>query len=48
MDYRSWMYWVLSEELRKMDYCNGVDNFIDYALYNLKNISGGNIFFYQI
>jgi hypothetical protein len=26
-----------------MDYCNGVQGFINYTLYNLRNISGGCI-----
>ena len=43
MDDHSWMYWVSSEGLRKMDYCNGVEGFINYVLYNPKNISRGNI-----
>jgi len=34
----SWMYKVLSERLRKMNYCNKVENFINYTLSNLKNI----------
>jgi hypothetical protein len=29
--------------LRKMDYCNVVQGFINYALSNLKNISGEGI-----
>jgi len=34
------MYWVSLERLRKMNYCNGVDNFINYTQFNTKNISG--------
>jgi hypothetical protein len=26
-----------------MDYCNGVEGFINHALSNLRNISGGDI-----
>jgi len=38
MDDRSWMYRDSPEGLRKMDYCNEVQNFINYALSNLRNI----------
>jgi hypothetical protein len=31
------------ERLRQMDYCNGIEGFINYALSNPRNISGGNI-----
>ena len=27
----------------KMDYCNEIEGFINYALFNPKNISGGGI-----
>jgi len=37
------MYWVLPRGLRKMDYCNRIKGFINYALSNLRNISGCNI-----
>jgi len=37
------MYRDSSERLRMMDYCNGVDDFISYALSNLKNINGDGI-----
>ena len=43
MDDLSWMYWVSFEGLRKTDYCNEVEGFINYKLSNLRNISGGNI-----
>ena len=36
-----WMYRDSLKGLCKMDYCNGVEGFINYALSNLKNISGG-------
>ena len=36
-------YRVLPEGLRKMDYCNGVEGFINYALSNPRNINGCNI-----
>jgi hypothetical protein len=39
----SWMYRDSPKGLRKMDYCNGVHGFINYALSNLKNISGDSI-----
>ena len=29
MDDRSWMYWDLPQGLRRMDYCNGVQGFIN-------------------
>jgi hypothetical protein len=31
------------ERLRQMDYCNGIEGFINYALSNPRNISGCNI-----
>jgi hypothetical protein len=34
MDDRSWMYRDSLEGLRMMDYCNGVQDFINYALSN--------------
>jgi hypothetical protein len=43
MDGCSWMYWVSFKGLHMMDYCNGVEGFINYAQYNLKNISGDSI-----
>ena len=43
MDDCLWMYRDLSKVLRGMDYCNGVECFINYAQSNLKNISGGYI-----
>jgi hypothetical protein len=43
MDNRSWMYRDSLEGLRRMDYCNGVQVFINYALSNPRNISGGGI-----
>jgi len=43
MDYCLWMYQDSPEKLRKMDYCNQVEGFINYALSNRKNISGGGI-----
>jgi hypothetical protein len=39
------MYRNLLEGLRGMNYCNGVQGFINYALSNLRNISGGDIRF---
>jgi hypothetical protein len=43
MDDRSWIYLVSPEGSYKMDYFNRADGFINYALSNLKNISGGVI-----
>jgi len=39
----SWMYRVLSERLRMMNYCKGVENFINYTLSNPKNIGWNGI-----
>ena len=39
MDDCSWNQ-VSPEKLRMIDYCNGVEGFINYTLSNLKNISG--------
>ena len=41
MDDRSWMYRDSLEGLRRMNYCNRV--FINHALSNSRNISGGGI-----
>ena len=38
MDDRSWMYRDLLQELRMMDYCNGVHGFINYAIFNPKKL----------
>ena len=43
MDDRLWMYWDSPQELRRMDYCNGIQGFINYAISNPKNISWSNI-----
>jgi hypothetical protein len=43
MNDRSWMYRVSPEGLCMMDYCNGVEGFINYAVSNLKTINGGSI-----
>jgi len=37
------MYQDSLKELRMMDYCNDVEDFINYVLYNPRNISGGGI-----
>jgi hypothetical protein len=37
------MYQDSLKELRMMDYCNEVENFINYVLSNPRNISGGDI-----
>ena len=39
MDDHSWIYRVSTEKLCRMDYCNGFEGFIKYALSNTKNIS---------
>jgi hypothetical protein len=43
MDNYFWMYRVSPKGLRKMDYYNGTEGFINYILSNLINISGGGI-----
>ena len=37
------MYQDSPQELRRMNYCNGVQDFINYAISNLRNISGDGI-----
>jgi len=41
MDDHSCMYHVLPEGLHTMNYCNRVKGFINYALFNQRNISRG-------
>jgi hypothetical protein len=43
MNDRSWIYRVSPEGLRKMNYYNGIEGFINYALSNPSNINGGGI-----
>ena len=43
IDDRLWMYQDLPQGLRKMNYCNRVQGFINYAISNPINISGGGI-----
>jgi hypothetical protein len=43
MNDRSWMYRASPKGLHKMNYCNRIESFINYALSNLKNISGDDI-----
>ena len=43
MDNRSWMHRDSPQGLQMMYYCNGVQGLINYALSNLRNISGGGI-----
>jgi hypothetical protein len=43
MDDRLWMYQDSLEKLRRINYCNEFESFINYALTNMKNISGGGI-----
>ena len=45
MDDRSWMYRDLPERLCKINYCNGVQGFINYKLSNVRNISVENIIY---
>ena len=40
---RSWIYRDSPQELRTIDYCNEVQSFINYAISNSRNISGGGI-----
>jgi len=43
MDDRSWMYLDSPQELRMMDYCNGVQGFINFATSIPRNFTGGGI-----
>jgi hypothetical protein len=43
MDDHSWMYRDSLEMLYRMDYCNGVEGFINYILSNPRNVSGDGI-----
>jgi hypothetical protein len=43
MNDRLWMDRVSPKGLRKMDYCNGIEGFINYVLSNLSNINRGGI-----
>ena len=43
MDDRSWMHRDSPQGLQMMYYCNGVQGLINYALSNMRNISGGGI-----
>jgi hypothetical protein len=43
MDNRFWMDRVSPKGLRKMDYCNGIEGFINYVLSNPRKISEGDI-----
>ena len=43
MDDHLWMYRDSPEGLYEMDYYNGIQIFISYALFNPRNISGDNI-----
>ena len=43
MDDHSRMYRDLTQGLQRMDYYNGIQSFINYALSNLRNISRGSI-----
>jgi len=43
MDDCSWMYQDSPEGLCMRDYYNEIEGFINYALFNLRNISGDDI-----
>ncbi|KAL3583085.1 hypothetical protein D5086_017417 [Populus alba] len=43
MDDRSWMYLDSPQGLRRMDYCNGVQGFINFATSIPRNFTGGGI-----
>jgi len=43
MDDRSWMYRDSPQGLRRMDYCNGVQGFINFATSIPRNFTGGGI-----
>jgi hypothetical protein len=39
MDDYSWIYRNSPQGMRMMDYCNGVQGFINYSLFNPRTIS---------
>jgi len=41
MDDHSWMYKDSPQGLRRMNYCNGIQGFINYTTFIPRNISGG-------
>jgi hypothetical protein len=43
MDDRSWMYRDSLQGLRRMDYCNGVQDFINFATSIPRNFTNGDI-----
>jgi len=43
MDDHSWMYRDSPQGLRRMDYCNGVQGFINFATSIPRNFTGGGI-----
>ena len=43
MNDHSWIYWDLPEGLHMMDYYNGVEDFINYALSNSINVNEDSI-----
>jgi hypothetical protein len=43
MDDHSWMYRDLPQGLRRMDYCNGVQGFINFATSISRNFTDGGI-----
>jgi hypothetical protein len=42
-DGRSWMYWDSPQEVRRMDYYNEVQGFINFTTSIPRNFSGGGI-----
>ena len=45
MDDRSWMYRDSPQGLRRMDYCNGVQGFINFATSIPRNFTGDGIWY---
>jgi hypothetical protein len=43
MDDRSWMYQDSPQGLRRMDYCSGVQGFINFVTFIPRNFTGGSI-----
>jgi len=43
MNDRSWMYQDSPQGLRRMDYCNGVQSFINFAISIPRNVTRGGI-----
>jgi hypothetical protein len=43
MDDRSWMYRDSPQELRRMDYCNGIQGFINFITSISRNFTNDSI-----